>query len=256
MNSIGIIGASGFVGGYLSNQYPKVSRFGRNNITDLYNDESDFYIIAAAPGEKWKANNNPQLDLENMQDLIHSLSVIREKKCVLISTIDVFPVGVEFNEDSIVPEHHPESYGANRGYLERELSTRFNRLQIVRLPGLFGPGLKKNLLYDLLMKKNAPNLNPKSTFQYYDIRNLPGHLTMIENIDSKVFNLACEPIQVSDVYNHCFGRTAPQSNGPILDYKMKTNYSYPLSGKEFDYLMNREEVLRSIKNWVASELSK
>ena len=53
------------------------------------------------------------------------------------------------DEDSPAPTTGLQAYGRNRRRLEQIVAGRFDAL-VVRLPALYGPGLKKNALYDLL----------------------------------------------------------------------------------------------------------
>ena len=205
MKSVAIVGAYGFIGGHLSTRYKNHKKFGRQNIMDLESDNSDITIVAAAPATKWIANAEPEKDLMNIKNLIYSLRTIQRRKCVLISTIDVFPTNYEFDEDSVVLTNHEEAYGANRSYLETELANFLEDLHIIRLPGMYGPGLKKNLIFDLANKKEPPKLNPSSTFQFYDVRSLPGHIELCLDNDVKVLNLATEPVSVKEIYFDCFG---------------------------------------------------
>jgi nucleoside-diphosphate-sugar epimerase len=252
VRTVGIVGATGFIGGQLSSRYKNVRRYGRQNISDLKNDDSDLIIIAAAPAAKWLANSEPENDLENIEILINSLKVIRNKKCVLISTIDVFPSGIEFSESQLLPDSHPEAYGANRGYLEKSLARELNDLHIVRLPGMFGPGLKKNLIFDLMNAREVPEINSASTFQFYDVRSLPGHIALCIENDLKIANLATEPISVEEIYNSCFELQVPKSTVKKISYRMITNHSEELAGRKDQYLISKLEILATLKNWISA----
>jgi nucleoside-diphosphate-sugar epimerase len=252
MKTVGIVGASGFIGSHLSTRYGNVRNYGRENISDLANDDSDLVIIAAAPATKWLANSNPAGDFENLKVLIKSLKSIGNKVCVLISTIDVFPAGTEFTETQQVPNDHPEGYGFNRGYLEAELNELLPNLHIVRLPGMFGPGLKKNLIFDLMNGKQVSQFNPESTFQFYDVRWLPAHIEMCLEFEIKVANLATEPITVSEIYSSCFSLAAPDNEIPKTRYLMKTIYSNELVGRDNPFLLSKLEVLASMQEWISS----
>ncbi len=249
--TVGIVGASGFVGGYLSSRYKNIRQYGRRNIQTLPQDDSDFVIIAAAPAAKWIANTEPEKDLENIQILIKSLKCLEDKRTILISTIDVFPTGTEFSESEQLPSSHQEGYGTNRGYLEVELQKHIKNLHIVRLPGLFGPGLKKNLIFDLINNRSVPEIHSQSTFQFYDIRNLPGHLATCLDLELRTVNLATEPVKVAEIYTSCFQMKVAEHDVQEVHYRMSTDYSEALAGRKGPYIFSKGEILAALQQWLS-----
>jgi nucleoside-diphosphate-sugar epimerase len=252
MKTIAVVGASGFIGGHLASRYANVQKFGRSNIAELSSDKSDLTIIAAAPATKWVANSNPEADLLNIQSLVESLKSLEDRKCILISTIDVFPESTNFDETNPLPNKHQEGYGANRGYLETQLTRYLSNLHILRLPGMYGPGLKKNLLFDLMNGKQAPAINTSSTFQFYDVRLLPAHMELLLQFDLGVLNLATEPVSVSEIYENCFNQKPKEHDLPEIHYQMATKFSQEIAGRNGRYIMTKQEVLTGIRQWVDS----
>ena len=68
---------------------------------------------------------------------------------VLVSTIAVYADSRGCDETSPLPAGELPAYGRNRLQLERWVREDFPDALIVRLPALYGKGLKKNFLYDL-----------------------------------------------------------------------------------------------------------
>ena len=68
---------------------------------------------------------------------------------VLISSIAVYADSRGKNEDDEPDTDGLSAYGSNRLQLERWVREDFPAALIVRLPALYGKGLKKNFLYDL-----------------------------------------------------------------------------------------------------------
>jgi len=122
--------------------------------------------------QKWIANADPQGDREKIDSLIACLDSIECENFVLISTVDVFktPVGVDENTPIDVQDLH--AYGLNRYRLEQFVAQKFSRHVIVRLPGLIGPGLRKNIIFDFLNHNNVTKIESRSVFQFCPMVNL------------------------------------------------------------------------------------
>lgn len=156
MNDIGIIGASGFFGHTLSNVFKK-SNFNTREITrENYNqnklEKFDILINTATPSQKFWASKNPYQDFHETvtltADIVYNWNY---DKLIQISSIS--------SENYL--NHHP--YGVNKKAAE-VISTYKNSL-IVRLGTLYGPGLKKGSLYDLLNSKPL-FVNIKSEYDF------------------------------------------------------------------------------------------
>ena len=56
--------------------------------------------------------------------------------------------------------------------LSVSLRKKFSRHVIVRLPGLIGPGLRKNIIFDFLNHNNVTKIESRSVFQFCPMVNL------------------------------------------------------------------------------------
>ena len=148
-----IVGYSGFVGSNLCLSHDFDYQYNSKNITDAFGLNPDLLVYAGVPAQKFIANTNPEKDEAVIKNAIENIRVIRPKTLVLISTIDVYrdPKGVD--ETSAMQTEGLQPYGLNRLALEdwvRDNKADFERILIIRLPGLFGQGIKKNFIYDLI----------------------------------------------------------------------------------------------------------
>ena len=82
--------------------------------------------------------------------MINNLKAAKIKKFILISTIDVYNNPSKVDENTIINIDKLHPYGKNRLYLEKWVKKNYSNYLIVRLPALFGLGLKKNFIYDLI----------------------------------------------------------------------------------------------------------
>tara|TARA_B100000989_G_C19516244_1_gene461786 strand:- start:946 stop:1665 length:720 start_codon:yes stop_codon:yes gene_type:complete len=164
-----IIGYTGLIGSNLLNQYKKkfyaIDLFNSKNINKLNKNKIyDVVFCAGLPAIKWIANKAPIKDKNNTQKLIKNLKKLNTKKILLISTIDV---------------NYKHSYGRNRKVLEKFVKKKFKNSYILRLPGVFGKGLKKNIIYDLLNKNNLNQIYLNDKFQWYDLEYLKKDISEI-----------------------------------------------------------------------------
>ena len=82
-----------------------------------------------------------------VDDYLLYLSHINARHCIGISTCDVYEVPQDVDEDTDIEATletlHP--YGKHRFHIEEFMRSHFERVTIIRLPALFGKGLKKNV---------------------------------------------------------------------------------------------------------------
>lgn len=255
--NVGLLGSDGFVGQTICKKLVEIRKFNRKNMQELLEVNLDFLIVSAVSAEKWRANIDPSSDLENIERLIRFLKKIQTKKLLLISTIDVMGTNHEFNEDSPRLEVIPSPYGLNRNFLERRINEIFEESSILRLPGLFGPGLKKNLLFDIINKDIIDTPPLESTYQYLFAPRIIDLIDEMVSSEIKLFNAATEPIKVRDLIHEAKTSLAPVvknfqriKDASIIHYKMKTKY------REGGYLMKSSEVLNEIGGWIKYEKNK
>lgn len=202
-----IIGGNGFIGSNLRKIFPLAMAIGRDSsfrFDELY--FRDVYC-AAPQAKKWWANMYPDLDKDMVDQLLSTCRRIRYSgNFYLFSTVDVYsnPNGVS---ELCEPSASAPGYGANRLYLETKLRDEFHStLKVIRLPGLVGEGLKKNVIFDLLTLNQGVKIDLKSRFQWFNLANLPYVMSLVESIvsDDCVLNVASCPVAVSDIVARWF----------------------------------------------------
>ena len=86
---------------------------------------------------------NPEADWNAIRALLDVLATVRTDRFVLLSTVDVFRDPVEVDEASPVDLAGLHAYGRHRYQVEEWVKAHFDNTVVVRLPGLFGDGLRK-----------------------------------------------------------------------------------------------------------------
>ncbi|MGG6294558.1 NAD-dependent epimerase/dehydratase family protein [Leptolyngbya sp. AN02str] len=247
----GLIGHTGFVGSNLSSLAHFDRFYNTQNIDTICGQTFETLICAAPQAKKWWANQNPDEDLALIQNLISKLKQVESRQFVLISSIDVFPrvQNVDETFDCGSAENH--AYGRNRYYLEQFVISQFRESFVIRLPALFGPGLKKNVIFDLLNENEVEKINPDSRFQWYDITRLWGDVQRVIQSQIMLVMLATEPIQTSEISSRFFSNVKVGSAAtPQACYDVKTCYDDVLGGDR-GYLLSKETVLEDIGRFVA-----
>jgi hypothetical protein len=249
----GLIGHSGFVGGTLLRQTAFDGRFRSTNIGDIEGQSFDTLVCAGAPAQKWIANREPEADRQQIEGLIGHLRGVRARTVILISTVDVFASPIAVDESTDVVEEGLHAYGLHRRGLEKFVASHFERHLIVRLPGLVGPGLRKNVVFDFLNDNNLQAIDSRGVFQFYPMVNLWADIQTALNAGLKLVHLTAEPVSVGDVSALGFGR--PFSNAPAQvpgRYDMRTRHA-GLFGGAGPYQYSVRETLLAVRAYAQSE---
>jgi nucleoside-diphosphate-sugar epimerase len=244
-----LIGHTGFVGGSLRARLPFDVLVSSANVDELRGRRFGLVVCAGAPAEKWKANRDPAADLAGLERLFSVLRDLRADRFVLVSTVDVFERPVEVDESAAADAQH--AYGRHRRMLEELCAQRFGA-QIVRLPALFGPGLKKNAVYDLLHDNEVEKIHPGSAYQFYDVRGLWDDAEKAHRAGIRLLHLATEPLAMGEVAARCFGRELQEPAAPPARYDIRSRHA-DLWGGRGGYLQSRDEVLRALERFVREE---
>ncbi|MFV2091458.1 MAG: hypothetical protein ACC634_00075 [Hyphomicrobiales bacterium] len=145
-----LVGHTGFVGGNLARQHGFAGLFNSTNIADIKGAQFETLVCSAVPATMWLANSNPDADRTNILALFERLRQVQVDRFVLISTSAVYR-DVSCPVDETSNDFETElAYGSHRRELEYLVTEHFPGALIARLPALFGAGLKKNFLFDIL----------------------------------------------------------------------------------------------------------
>ena len=199
-----LIGHTGFIGSNLKLQRSFDEFFNSTDIEQIAGRSFDLVVCTGARSAKWQANADPTSDRDNIECLVTALEHANIKKLVVISTVEVFLNPVDVDEDSPIPTTGLHAYGRNRRWLEQIASARFDAL-IVRLPALYGPGLKKNVLFDLMTDNEISKIDSRASYQFYDVARLSRDIDTARDAELSVVHLPTEPVAVSDVARAALG---------------------------------------------------
>ncbi len=244
-----LIGYTGFVGSNLDKQLNFDIRYNSSNIHQIINKEFDLVVCAGVSGTKWIANKFPEKDLLKINILLTNLQKIKCKKIILISTVDVYKTPNKVSEDTLLDKENLHAYGYNRILVEEFIKENFKDYFIIRLPAIYGDGLKKNFVYDLLNSHCLTWTHKSSVFQYYHLKNLWKDIKLAVDNNIKVINFNSEPISAYELAKTCFDINFNNvTKKPPVYYDVRTKYSYLYNTKS-DYMYNREQVISDMKDF-------
>lgn len=144
-----LVGCTGFVGSNLAASHPFEGQYHSTDIKTAFGTNPRLLVYAGLPAAKYLANTDPEADWAVCRSAAENIRAIHPDKLVLISTVDVFSDSRGADESTLPDLENPQAYGRNRAKLEQLVRTDFPNALIVRLPALYGLGLKKNFLFDL-----------------------------------------------------------------------------------------------------------
>ncbi|MFJ3484557.1 pyridine nucleotide transhydrogenase [Pseudomonas sp. NPDC090202] len=248
-----LIGFSGFVGSTLMKQTRFEQLYRSTSIGDIDGRGFNTLICAGAPAQKWIANRDPEADRQKIEGLIEHLRTVHCETFVLISTVDVFAMPMHVDEGTPVNEVGLHAYGLNRRLLECFVEDYFPRHLIVRLPGLVGPGLRKNVIFDLLNHNNLDAIDSRGRFQFYPMVNLWHDIRVALDAGLSLIHLCAEPLSVADVALHGFGKAfTHELPGVAPAYSMQTRHA-DLFGVTGHYQYSARETLLAVRSYAQSE---
>jgi hypothetical protein len=176
-----LIGHTGFVGGNLARQMHFDEFYNSKNIEETRGRSFDLVVCAGAPGAKWYANAHPAEDAQSLLRLYIAACHLTTETFVLISTVDAI--------------HPRDSYGQ----LRNDLEACFGGSIAIRLPALFGSGMKKNALYDLMTSQRLAEIAPNAAYQWYPLRRLGADIGRVRELGLRTVNFTSEPIAMEEI---------------------------------------------------------
>jgi nucleoside-diphosphate-sugar epimerase len=251
-----LIGYTGFVGSNLMRQHPFDAAFNSANIDGIAGRTFDLVVCCGARAEKWKANADPERDYDGIERLIRPLGQANIRRLVLVSTVDVFLSPIDVNEDSPTPLDGLHAYGRNRRRLEQIVAGRFDAT-IVRLPGLYGPGLKKNAIHDLLHNHEVHKIDSRGVFQFYNVERLWRDIAIAMDRGIPLAHLPTEPVSVADVARAVLDiEFTNETAATPARYDVHTRYADTFGATTSDrYIENKTQELEGIAAFASAERS-
>ena len=158
-SKIAVIGCHGFVGSaicrYLESNDKSYYGVNRSNFNELCSDNYDIIINSAMPSKRYWAKNNPLDDFQATVGL----------------TADIF---YNWNYDKIIQISSvsarcqlDQPYGINKRCAE-ELVLKNKKNLVLRLGAIYGKGLEKGALFDIL-NGNPVYVDGKSKYNFLDV---------------------------------------------------------------------------------------
>lgn len=240
-----LVGSTGFVGGHLARTPEFEQQVHRSDIASIAGLKTDLLVCAGLPAEKWRANQAPDADWANMAALAQVLATVRAERAVLISTIDVYQPALHVDETSTPQFDGAGAYGAHRAWFEAFFRARFPDALVLRLPALFAPDVRKNLVHDLLHGKadQWAGVNPASTFQWFDATRTWAIIERAWGEGISLLNVTSEPVAAQAVADLFGARLTAQSTPAAYD--MRSIHAETLGGRN-GYLFTARSVLDGI----------
>lgn len=238
-----LIGHTGFVASNLLRDLQFDELYNSQNIAEITGKSFKKIVCAGVSAVKWWANQHPEEDKAQIDRLLNSLRTVKVDTFILISTVDIYAEVNGATEDDLPSLDGLHFYGRHRWYVEEFVKQNFAKYHIIRLPALFGPGLKKNIIYDLLNSHRLDIINPQSSFQWYPLARLARDMEIIETANVSLINLAAEPVKTEVIINRYFPSVPIGSNASTeVHYDMHTKYAY-LFDQNSHYVIQKDDIL-------------
>lgn len=247
-----LVGHTGFIGGNLARQHAFTHCYHSKTIASIHGREYDLLVLSGVSAVKWWANQHAEEDRARIDSLLCDLAKVHAARVIVISTVDVYPVSIGVDESFDCDAAANHAYGVNRRYFEKAVEAQFDNVQILRIGGVFGPGLKKNVIYDLLHGNCLEKINPLSSFQYYNVGGLWRDITQL-GTEIRLANFVTEPLRTEDVRQRLFPQRVVGADAmPMASYDIRTLHSAAFQGPP-GYLRGAAQVMEELREFVEVE---
>lgn len=253
-----LIGHTGFVGSNIARHHMFDDLYNTSNIDAIVGREYDLVVSAAGRADAHRINESPDDDKADLRRFADVLAEVRIGKLVHISTVCVFAASGRCDEETRSDPAALTPYGRNRLELENELTSRFDTLSL-RLPQLFGHGIRKGLVHDLANDHRVEFVRADGVFQHYDLARLWRDIGIALDAGLEVLNVATAPITNRVVAEEVFGIEL-SNDEPVVESPFSTMYTRDmvtrhaaLFGGSGGYIMTAAEELDAMRRFVADE---
>lgn len=219
-----LVGSTGFIGKNLQRFINFEYLYNSTNINEISSvPEHQDLFLSCLPATKWMINKNPGLDLENAVHIFSKIKSKKYKRVFLFSTIDVYQDTNLLADETITPNFNRLGYGHNRYIFEDMIMQNidYESIKILRLPGLFGPYLKKNILFDIKNKNNLDQININSYYQWYNIDRILKDIAAVTKFDEPIINIFPEPLSTRKIIE-TFCNESIGYHGELMTYNYQT----------------------------------
>lgn len=178
----------------------------RDNYKEFLGKRCDILVYANGNALKWKANQNPFFDFHaSLATVAQYIHEIKYDTYVQLSTVDVYSDKTTLEgtaEDSPIQAESLDTYGFHK-FLAEEYVRKFTgkKSLILRLPGLVGPGLQKNPVFDYIHPDKKVMISRQSRLNFIHTDSVAQILfTLIDKSMVGTFNVAAsDSICIDDI---------------------------------------------------------
>lgn len=257
MPEVAVIGAQGFIGAnlceHLQAKGMRVTPMTHNTRLETFADAVfDSVYFCAGNAKTFLSSKEPTHCLnKSVTELYRYLTQLKYIKFILVSSITVYPEKLaEKCEDIDLGLNNLSLYGAHKLLAERYVKEFAGSWVIARASGFFGPGLKKNLLYDLKTGQTNIYLQEDSWIDYMPISFFCDALrTLAERAHNVVINVgSAAPLSVRELIdlrsnNYVFHDERLQDDRNLVLDRLRR--LYPIK-------IERQELFEQVKAFVLS----
>ncbi len=251
-----LVGHTGFVGGNLAAAHSFDALYNSANIEQSFGADIGLVVYCGMPGDARPADADPETDLARARQAMQNIERMKPERLVLLSTVDVYgkPAGVY--EDSPAGGEGLSPYGSNRLALEGWVHEAWPEATVLRLPAVFGRGLQRNFIFDMLRggRDALRRTDSRALFQFYDLAQLWGDVNRCLKLGLPLVNLATAPVEAGALHHALFGEEYENHlQGPPPRYDVRTRYGREFGGHD-DYIADQTEVIACIAKFAGGAM--